>query len=126
MERFERGLAKLLTTSLRFAAIVGSAEGKALEMECLRRLIDALAKSSATAPITICQKERTILVKRALDVMHDRLDEPLTAFDLCAELGTSDRALRRAFREAFGLGPMAYLRVTRLHAVRRALRKRPR
>ena len=118
MERFERGLAQLLTTSLRSPKIVGGAEGKSLEMECLRRLIDALSYPSVMEPVTLREKNRRLLVRRALDVMHDRLNESLTAIELCAELGASDRSLRRAFREAFGLGPLAYFRVIRLHKVR--------
>ncbi len=121
MERFERGLAELLTTSLRSPKFVGSPEGKSLEMECLRRLIAALLHPSVAGPVKICQKNRRLLVKRALDVMHSRLNGPLTAIELCAELGASDRSLRRAFREAFGLGPLAYFRVIRLHEVRMAL-----
>jgi AraC-like DNA-binding protein len=42
--------------------------------------------------------------------------------DLCASLGVSDRLLRLAFKEAHGMGPMAYLRLLRLHAIRDALR----
>ncbi|WP_315851793.1 helix-turn-helix domain-containing protein [Bythopirellula polymerisocia] len=122
MERFERGLAELLTTSLRSPKIVGGAEGKSLEMECLRRLIDALLHPSVTEPARMREKNRRLLVRRALDVMHDRLNEPLTAIELCAELGASDRSLRRAFREAFGLGPLAYFRVIRLHQVRVTLK----
>lgn len=121
MERFERGLADLLATALQTPQILGSAEGRALEMECLRRLSDALVESSTTVSVSMCAKDRTTLVRRAVDFMHERLDKPLTAVELCAELDTNDRSLRRAFREAFGLGPLAYFRVLRLHAVRDAL-----
>jgi AraC family ethanolamine operon transcriptional activator len=121
LERFERGLATLLTAAIHTPTILGGAEGRALELECLRRLIDVLVEPSATLPASMCAKDRKTLVRRAVDVMHDRLNEPLTAVDLCAELHTSDRSLRRAFREAFGLGPLAYFRVIRLHAARAAL-----
>ncbi len=121
MKRFQQGLAELLTTSLRFPKFVGSLDGRSLELECLRRLIDALLHPSVAGPLSMCEKNRRLLVKRALDVMHDRLNEPLTAIELCAELGVSDRSLRRAFRETFGVGPLAYFRVIRLHEVRMAL-----
>ena len=121
MKRFERGLADLLATAIQTPQILGSVEGRALEMECLRRLSDALAESSTTASFSMCAKDRTRLVRRAVDFMHERLNEPLTAVELCSELNASDRSLRRAFREAFGLGPLAYFRVIRLHAVRAAL-----
>jgi AraC family transcriptional regulator, ethanolamine operon transcriptional activator len=121
MERFERGLADLLATAIQTPRILGSVEGRALEMECLRRLSEALAESSTNLNDSMHAKDRTRLVRRAVDFMHERLNEPLTAVELCAELDTSDRSLRRAFREAFGLGPLAYFRVIRLHAVRDAL-----
>jgi AraC family ethanolamine operon transcriptional activator len=50
------------------------------------------------------------------------MQQPVTAADLCRELGVADRVLRRAFLETCGMGPMAYLRVIRLHGVRAALR----
>jgi AraC family ethanolamine operon transcriptional activator len=65
---------------------------------------------------------RSVPVRRTIDFHHERLDQPLTALDLCAELGVSDRMLRRACREAFGLGPLVYFRLMRMHEVRAALR----
>ena len=101
--------------------MLNSAEGRAIELECVRRLIDLLTEPSTAVSTNMLAKDRTILVRRAVDFMHGRLKEPLTAMELCAELGTSDRSLRRAFREVFGMGPLAYFRVIRLHAVRDAL-----
>jgi AraC family ethanolamine operon transcriptional activator len=42
--------------------------------------------------------------------------------DLCEALGTSWRALDSGFREVYGISPGSYLRIVRLHGVRRALR----
>lgn len=50
------------------------------------------------------------------------MGDPVGAIDLCAELGVSDRTLRYAFRERFGIGPMAFFRALRLNAVRAALK----
>jgi transcriptional regulator GlxA family with amidase domain len=65
---------------------------------------------------------RTALTRRAEEVMRAHLRDTLGAIDLCAELGVSDRTLRLAFRERFGLGPMAYYKALRLNAVRAALK----
>lgn len=122
MERFERGLASLFATAIHTPSVLGTPEGRALEMECLRRLVEALPESSATVTVSLRNNDRTLLVRRAVDFMHNHLDGPLTAVELCAELGVSDRSLRRVFREAFGIGPLAYFRLIRLHAVAAALK----
>jgi AraC family ethanolamine operon transcriptional activator len=46
-------------------------------------------------------------------------------FDLCRELGVSERTLHYAFREVRGLSPMAYFRAVRLNAVRQELKAAP-
>jgi AraC family ethanolamine operon transcriptional activator len=45
--------------------------------------------------------------------------------ELCAELGVSRRTLQTAFHETWGMGPLAWLRLLRLNAVRRALKSAP-
>jgi AraC family ethanolamine operon transcriptional activator len=122
MSRFEGTLTTLLTQALRDPNILGSPEGDFLEGECLRAVIDALADSTADVKTRLPPASRLKLLKRAVDLMHERLDKPLTGLDLCAELGVNDRMLRRAFREEFGLGPLAYVRLMRMHEVRAALR----
>ena len=66
---------------------------------------------------------RTRLVQRATDLMQARPRQPLSAMDLCAELGVSDRTLRRAFPDTHGMGPLTFFRVSRMHAVRGALKQ---
>ena len=51
------------------------------------------------------------------------LPRPLMVRDLCAEFDVSERTLEYAFQEEFGLTPMAYFKVRRLHAVRQALKE---
>ena len=53
--------------------------------------------------------------------MRSRLSDPVGAIDLCRELEISDRTLRLAFRERYGLGPMAFYKGLRLNAVRSRL-----
>lgn len=63
------------------------------------------------------------LLKHAVEFMHDSVDQPLTALDLCAKLGVGDRMLRRAFHDAFGIGPLKYFRTMRMHEVHSELKK---
>ncbi|MCI0658294.1 MAG: helix-turn-helix domain-containing protein, partial [Acidobacteria bacterium] len=43
--------------------------------------------------------------------------------DLCAVTGVSERTLRTVFQESYGMSPVQYLKLRRLHQVRRALRR---
>lgn len=46
---------------------------------------------------------------------------PITLEDLCTEVYASRRSLMRGFREHLGMGPMAFLKLRRLHGVHRQL-----
>ncbi|MCV3243726.1 AraC family transcriptional regulator [Mesorhizobium sp. ZC-5] len=48
-------------------------------------------------------------------------DRPLHISELCSTLNVSRRSLHRAFHDAMGIGPVAYLRFRRLSAVHHAL-----
>jgi len=121
MARLEKGLSEMMAVSLEDPAFLESKEGGAFEMECLRRVINAVSASSMAEGNSLDPSSRVALVRRSVDLMHAHLDQPLSALDLCAELDSSDRTLRRAFRETYGLGPLAYFRVIRLHTVRTAI-----
>lgn len=124
LKRFQQGLDELFLAGLQAPAVLNNTEGRAIELDCLRRLIDLLTEPASAVLHDRFATDRTILVRQTVDFMNARLKEPLTAIELCAESGVSDRSLRRAFREAFGMGPLAYFRVIRLHAVRAALMRR--
>ena len=118
MARLQNGLDELLARSLRDPQFLESPEGFTLENEILRGLINCLEGRPVSRPLPSRHGGRSQIVKDAVVFMHDRLDQPLTVFDLCAGLGVSDRSLRRAFQESFGMGPLAYFRVIRVHRAR--------
>jgi AraC family ethanolamine operon transcriptional activator len=64
---------------------------------------------------------RIDMVKRAQRWMADHPLEPITLDDLCRQIYASRRTVIQGFREHLGMGPMAYLKLQRLHAVRRQL-----
>jgi AraC family ethanolamine operon transcriptional activator len=43
--------------------------------------------------------------------------------DLCSVTGVSERTLRTVFQEHYGMSPVQYLKIRRMHHVRRALRR---
>lgn len=59
------------------------------------------------------------VVKAAEDFLHANPEMLLLhVADLCRAARVSERTLRNAFNEAFGMGPMRYLRIRRLNQVR--------
>ncbi len=99
-----------------------SADLHRLEHACLAAVIEVMCPPTEIAGRLRSLPARTALVRRADDFLRARLRDPITEIDLCKELGVSGRTLRLAFRERFGLGPIAYFQSLRLHAARAALR----
>lgn len=97
--------------------MVHSAEAEA---RCLRTLVAAVVSAGDEKPVP-CRHDRARLVEQVTRFLRDRLSVSVTASDLCAAFGVSDRLLRLAFKEAYGVGPLTYFKLLRLHAVRRAL-----
>lgn len=60
-------------------------------------------------------------IARAAHALIDGADDPLTVMDLCRELSVSRATLQRSFEQCYGVSPLAYLRMHRLNAARRAL-----
>ena len=122
MHRFQQNLLRLLNPScnVRESTVFSHRE---TEQECLRWLIACLAGASQLERLEVDRRQRLTLINRALEYMHASLDRPVTAQELCVLLGVNDRALRRLFKEFFGVGPVAYSRLLRLHAVRSHLKR---
>jgi AraC family transcriptional regulator, ethanolamine operon transcriptional activator len=65
---------------------------------------------------------RRFAVERAREYIRVNLTEPIRLSELCRYARTQARSLEYGFREALGISPIAYIRATRLHRVRRLLR----
>jgi len=114
-----RAMARLHHALVDFRRSGGDAVSQELGVRCL---VDAVVASDLDLPRPSARHGHARLVDRAAAYLHDHLREPVTAMELCAELGVSDRLLRLAFKRVHGLGPLAYHRVMRMHAVRAELR----
>lgn len=90
-----------------------------IEQDLLPLLVEALAQGSAARLDR--PPARIELVKLAQDWMHRHPDLPITLEELCRQVYASRRSLIQGFSEHLGMGPMAYLKLQRLHAVRRLL-----
>ena len=65
---------------------------------------------------------RRALIQRAIDLSEDSSGLLLPVEDLAKEVGVSDRTLRSAFLEYYGVTPRRYLELQRLHRARGILR----
>jgi AraC-like DNA-binding protein len=98
----------------------------AVERSLLSAIVLAIAADQARIPpvaTRLAARERPAVVRRMLDYLRAHAHEPVYVLDLCAATGVSERPLRDAFLEYFGMGPMRYLKLRRLHHARRTLRE---
>jgi AraC family ethanolamine operon transcriptional activator len=84
-------------------------------------LVEALVHRSGHGGRLARPPARIALVKAAQAWMEDHPDEPISLDGLCRQVAAGRRSLLQGFRENLGMGPMAYLKIRRLHSVRRAL-----
>lgn len=90
-------------------------------MDMAGRMI-ALVQEARQVPQTrssLAQRRR--IVRRAEDVIRDRLDNPPSVTELCEAAHTSRRLLFYAFNELLGRSPAAHSKILRLHAARRRI-----
>jgi AraC-like DNA-binding protein len=122
-ESYER-LHATLCRFLASADLMNVAHHEACEIEqaCLAAAVEAVFETGGRRVELPCPA-RAALLRRAEDLMRAQLRTPIGEVDLCAALGVTGRTLRLAFRERYGMGPMAYYQTLRLHAARAALKE---
>lgn len=64
---------------------------------------------------------RIEIVKQVQHWMHHHPSRPVTLADLCRQAHASRRTLIQGFQDHLGMGPMAYLKLLRLHGIHRRL-----
>ncbi len=93
-----------------------------LEGDLAELLVEALIES---VPLRI-ERELTVLrssgLSKAMDLVRDHQNHPLTVEDICREAGVKARTLQYAFQEEYGLSPKQWLKFRSLNEVRKELR----
>ena len=79
----------------------------------LESLVDGLERQAGV----VREPSRLELVKLVEEWARENPSTPITLEDLCCRVYASRRSLMRGFREHLGMGPMAYLKLRRLHGV---------
>jgi AraC family ethanolamine operon transcriptional activator len=88
------------------------------------RIAEALCRESSLASTEHDQiHARGYLLSRVRDIFEASGRESLQLYELCKELSVSARTLQITFKQAYGISPMRYLKLRRLHAVRQQLIK---
>jgi AraC family ethanolamine operon transcriptional activator len=64
---------------------------------------------------------RDEIIRRAKELLEQREGEHVSLPDLVAATGVSERTLRDAFNESFGVSPKRYIQIRTLHQAKRAL-----
>ena len=121
-----RGLSHLHAAATRLAEVHGGLTAGADAARGLeRQLVSALVECLATGPI----EKHIATADRHAEVMaqFERLigahpERSLPPVDMSASLKVSERTLRKCGEEYLGMSPSRYLRLRRMHLVRRALR----
>ncbi|MEB3322724.1 MAG: helix-turn-helix domain-containing protein [Synechococcaceae cyanobacterium] len=85
-------------------------------------LLEALVHGGEQRRDLLRPPARIELVKLAQRWMLEHPCQPISLDALCREVHAGRRSLIQGFREHLGMGPMAFLKLQRLHALRRLLR----
>jgi AraC family ethanolamine operon transcriptional activator len=97
--------------------------GRKLELAAAEALAGQMA---GTQPRRVVATERQRLARGAQEYLRANECRSVGIAELCAAVGAPERTLHKAFREYFGLPPVAYLRARRLHHARHQLLERGR
>lgn len=93
-----------------------------IETDLLLR-IDRVFHTPAAAVNGLARERKAFALVRAVErFMWDHVDEPLTLQRICEHTGCRMRSLIYSFKDAFGVGPITYLKILRLNAAHRRLR----
>lgn len=122
-------LSSLLERVIRVAAEdPGALSGAEARRSLGESLLGIAVQAFGGLPERPAERERTMLshsriVAIAEEFMRSRLALPLYVADLCLATGVSERTLRSAFHNVYGIGPNRFLKLRRLIQVRRALQR---
>ncbi len=92
-----------------------------LQKDLLPLLVEALAHAAGGGPHPARPPARIDIVKQAQGWMARHRGQAISLDGICREVCTSRRSLIQGFQDHLGMGPMAFLKLQRLHGVRQTL-----
>lgn len=110
--------------------IIDNDEDAGVEPVCtsslIKNLVDRIAEALCRDSTLVSMEQDQLhasgcLLPRVRDIFEASGRESIHLYELCKELGVSARTLQITFKQAYGISPMRYLKLRRLHAVRQRL-----
>jgi AraC-like DNA-binding protein len=92
----------------------------AFETQLTELMVRSVAQGEPVRVTTATLRQRTIIA-RFEDFLQMRREQPVYLIDLCKATGVSERTLRAACQEQFGVSPTRYLWLRRMYLARRRL-----
>ncbi|QSA97787.1 helix-turn-helix domain-containing protein [Methylococcus sp. EFPC2] len=121
LERFASWLRRVLSEALIHPQMLHFPEAiRSFEEDLVRQLAAAI-DYRPPKPLTERPFNRARGLDRALDYLHSRELNGISLPALCEAVAVSQRTLERAFQDTFDMSARDYLKLRRLHAVRRQL-----
>jgi AraC-like DNA-binding protein len=93
---------------------------RALEQELIHAVLRCFTEGTSTKR-TVGQQSHDKIIGRFEEFLEANAERPLYLTDICAAIGVAERTLRVACEERLGMGPIRYLKLRRMHLVRRVL-----
>ncbi|MEA5443978.1 helix-turn-helix domain-containing protein [Cyanobium gracile] len=121
-QRVRACLRRIFRLAERSPALMGEAAiRRRLCGDLVPLLVEALVHRTGHSERLARPPARIELVKAAQAWMAEHPHEPISLDGLCRQVAAGRRSLLQGFREHLGMGPMAYIKIRRLHSVRQAL-----
>jgi AraC-like DNA-binding protein len=115
-----------MTNALEYPEFQGTVAARHIEADLSRIAAEVVGRDSRErVEMTLKGRPklaRDVVIRHCKGLLERREAEPIHIDDLLKVAEVSERTLRRAFKEYFGIGPTRYLKLRQLHQVRRVLR----
>lgn len=120
-----RRLANLHRTAAAFArtnpALLATPRvARGLETQLTEMMVRSIGEGAPIRATAATLRQRTIIV-RFEEFLEVRREQPVYLLDICKAIGVSERTLRAACHDQFGLSPTRYLWLRRMYLARRRL-----
>ena len=102
------------------ALLATSQVAHAFETQLTEMMVRGLTQGARGRLMAATLRQRTIIA-RFEEFLEMRREQPVYLVDICKAIGVSERTLRAACREQFGVSPTRYLWLRRMYLARRRL-----
>jgi AraC-like DNA-binding protein len=118
LSALHRATAELARTNPALLAVPEVA--RAFETQLTEMMVRSIGQGTSVRVSTATVRQRTI-ISRLEEFLQMRREQPVYLVDICKGVGVSERTLRTACQEQFGVSPTRYLWLRRMYLARRRL-----